>query len=114
MKEMICIVCPKGCRLKVDEDNGFAVTGNGCPRGAVYGKSELTDPQRTVTGTVKIKGALHRKCPVKTDKTVPKDKMGAVVRALNDITLRSPVRVGDVVISHVAGCEANIVCTKSM
>ena len=29
MKELICIVCPKGCHLRVDEDNGYAVTGNG-------------------------------------------------------------------------------------
>ena len=41
MKELICIVCPKGCHLKVDEENGCAVTGNGCPRGAEYGKNEL-------------------------------------------------------------------------
>ena len=25
MKELICIVCPKGCHLKVDEDNGWTV-----------------------------------------------------------------------------------------
>ena len=41
MANIICIVCPKGCRLTVDE-NTLAVTGNGCPRGAEYGKNELT------------------------------------------------------------------------
>ena len=46
MKELICIVCPKGCHLKVDEENGCAVTGNGCPRGAEYGKNELLHPAR--------------------------------------------------------------------
>ena len=40
MKELVCIVCPKGCRLSVDEENGFAVTGNSCPRGEEYGKRE--------------------------------------------------------------------------
>ena len=34
MTDLICIVCPKGCHLKVDEENGYKVTGNGCPRGA--------------------------------------------------------------------------------
>ena len=53
MKELICIVCPKGCHLKVDEENGCAVTGNGCPRGAEYGKSELLHPTRVLTSTVK-------------------------------------------------------------
>ena len=56
MKELICIVCPKGCHLRVDEDNGYAVTGNGCPRGAEYGKIELTHPTRVVTSTVKLPG----------------------------------------------------------
>ncbi len=56
MKELICIVCPKGCHLRVDEDNGYAVTGNGCPRGAEYGKIELTHPTRVVTSTVKCRG----------------------------------------------------------
>ena len=59
MKELICIVCPKGCHLRVDEDNGYAVTGNGCPRGAEYGKIELTHPTRVVTSTVKCQGAAH-------------------------------------------------------
>ena len=41
MKELICIVCPKGCHLKVDEENGWAVSGNSCPKGAEYGRTEL-------------------------------------------------------------------------
>jgi len=41
MTELICITCPKGCHLRVDEEKGFAVTGNSCPRGAEYGRNEL-------------------------------------------------------------------------
>lgn len=44
MRELICITCPKGCHLKVDEENDYKVTGNGCPRGAIYGKKECTHP----------------------------------------------------------------------
>ena len=39
MTSIICITCPKGCRLSVDEENGYKVTGNGCPRGEIYGKN---------------------------------------------------------------------------
>ena len=49
MTELICITCPKGCHLRVDEEKGFAVTGNSCPRGAEYGRNELQHPVRTVT-----------------------------------------------------------------
>ena len=53
MTELICIVCPKGCHLKVDEENGYKVTGNGCPRGAAW--REGTNPGRVII-TVKIEG----------------------------------------------------------
>ena len=44
IKELICICCPKGCHLRVDTANDYAVTGNACPNGAAYGKEELTHP----------------------------------------------------------------------
>ena len=53
MKELVCIVCPRGCRLKVDEENDFAVTGNTCPRGAEYGRNEIMAPTRVLTSTVR-------------------------------------------------------------
>ena len=59
MKELICITCPKGCHLKVDEET-FAVTGNSCPRGAVYGANELRNPVRVVTSTVIVEGPQSR------------------------------------------------------
>ena len=42
-KEMICIVCPVGCHISVNTET-YEVKGNACPRGAVYGKEELTAP----------------------------------------------------------------------
>ena len=51
MKELICIVCPKGCHLRVDEADNYRVEGNGCARGEVYGREELTNPTRTITST---------------------------------------------------------------
>ena len=72
-KEMICIVCPVGCHISVNTET-YEVKGNACPRGAVYGKEELTAPKRVVTSTVKIKNALDNRCPVKTE-TVRKTKM---------------------------------------
>ena len=114
MKELVCIVCPKGCRLKVDEANDYAVTGNACPRGAAYGKSEIQNPTRVLTSTVKITGALYRRCPVKTDNVVPKGKLMEVMQLLNAVELKSPVKIGQVVIEKVAGTDANVVVTKDL
>ena len=114
MKELICIVCPQGCHLKVDEENGCAVTGNSCPRGAEYGRAELTHPTRVVTSTVKCTGGLYPRCPVKTDQAVPKEQIFQVMKALDAVTLSAPVAVGDVVVENVCGTGANIVATRSM
>ena len=114
MKELICIVCPQGCHLKVDEENGFAVTGNTCPRGAEYGKMELTHPTRMVTSTVRCQGGLYPRCPVKTDQAVPKESVFDVMAALEGITLTAPVRVGQVVMENVCGTGTNIVATRDM
>ena len=81
MKELICIVCPKGCHLYVDEENNDFVTGNSCPRGAVYGQNEIRNPQRTLTSTVRIQGAAYRRCPVKTNRPIPKSAMLQIGRA---------------------------------
>ena len=56
--------------MKVDEENGYNVTGNKCERGAEYGKAELLHPVRVVTSTVRIEGASCRRLPVKTSAAV--------------------------------------------
>ena len=113
MKELICIVCPQGCRLKVEE-NGLTVTGNSCPRGAEYGKMELTHPTRVVTSTVRCEGGLYPRCPVKTDKAVPKELMFRVMEALEGVTLTAPVAVGQVVVENVCGTGADVVATRDL
>ncbi|MCH3973162.1 MAG: DUF1667 domain-containing protein [Oscillospiraceae bacterium] len=114
MKEVICICCPKGCHLQVDEEHDYKVTGNGCPNGLAYGKEEITNPTRIVTSTVRVTGGIHPRCPVKTDKAVPKKLVPAVMEALNDIDLKAPAAGGAVVIEHVCGTDANIVTTRSI
>ena len=114
MKELICIVCPKGCHLKVDENNDYAVTGNGCPRGAEYGKAELTNPTRVVTSTVRIQGAALPRCPVKTNGAIPKGMIFDIMKALDEVSLTAPVTVGDVVIENVCGTGVNVVAARTM
>lgn len=114
MKELICIVCPKGCHLKVDEENGYRVTGNGCPRGEEYGKKELTDPRRVITSSVRITGGIYPCCSVRTDAPIPKAKIFEAMELLKKVELHSPVHVGDVVIADVLGTGANFIVTRDM
>ena len=114
MKELICIVCPNGCRLQVDEEHGYAVTGNRCPRGEEYGKAECTHPTRVLTSTVAIAGALYRRCPVKTAHAIPKEALFSVMHQLDEVRLTAPVHVGDVVLADAAGTGCPVIATKTM
>lgn len=114
MKELICITCPKGCHLTVDEENDFAVKGNGCPRGAEYGRNELKNPKRVVTSTVKTTSPQHPRCPVKTNGAIPKGRMFDAMALLDDIVLETPVKVGDVVIKNLFDTGIDFVACKAV
>ncbi|MCL2618244.1 MAG: DUF1667 domain-containing protein [Defluviitaleaceae bacterium] len=113
MTKLVCIVCPKGCRLEVDEQNGCSVTGNSCPRGEVYGKSELQNPTRTITSTVRLTGAAHRRCPVKTAAPIPKHLISDAMRLLDDIEVSAPVKLGQTIVPDICGTGIAFVATRS-
>lgn len=113
MKELICIVCPGGCRLTVDEQT-LEVSGNACPKGLEYGQSEAKNPKRTVTTTVSIEGALHPRLPVRTDIPVPKEKMFEIMVVLHRFEAVSPIKRGQVLIENICKTGANIIATRDM
>ena len=111
MRQFICIVCPKGCRITC---NGDQITGYSCEKGLSYAKKELTNPTRMVTSTVKIAGAHYPRVPVKTSTDLPKPLVQQAVALLNDITVTSPVHIGDVVLPNVLGTGVDFIITKEM
>ena len=113
MANIICTLCPMGCHLAVDEQN-FAVTGNQCNRGIDFGRSELQNPVRVVTSTVKINGAVHRRLPVKTAAAIPKHLIHDAMRLLDDVELTAPVKIGQVVIKDIYGTGVPFVASRSM
>ena len=114
MKYITCTVCPKGCSLQVDEGNGLRVSGNSCPRGAEYGKMEATNPTRTVTSTVRIRGAEFSRCPVKSDRPIPKSQIFEAMAVLDRVDLTAPVHLGQVVAEHICGTQASFVTARAM
>jgi len=113
MAKIICITCPKGCHLTVDEVT-FEVTGNNCPRGIVYGKNELTAPVRVLTSTVSVEGGEICRCPVRSQSPLPKEKIFDAMRQLRKVTLAAPVKIGDVVVENVCGTGVNIIATRNI
>jgi len=102
--ELICIKCPRGCKLQVKGEN---VTGNLCPRGLDYAIEEQTCPKRMVTALIKVNGKV---VPVKSSTEVPKDKIKDVLREISNINVANTA-IGEVVLSNVLGLGVDIVVT---
>lgn len=116
IKKLICIGCPLGCPIEVEQDGTeiVSVKGNTCPRGDSYARKELTNPTRIVTTTVRVEGGEQRMVSVKTQKDIPKEKIFACMEEIRGLTVTAPVAIGDVVLENVAGTGVDIVATKTV
>ncbi len=115
-KELVCICCPVGCMIHVEkrEDGSLEISGNSCPKGEAYARSEVTAPVRTVTALIKVNHGVGKVVPVKTSKELPKDTIFAAMKEIEKVQVEAPVCVGDVLIKNVAGTGADIVATGNM
>ncbi len=113
---LICIGCPLGCPLTVEMEGNEvkSVAGNTCPRGDAYAKKELTNPTRIVTSTVRVAGGRLAMVSVKTESDIPKGKIFDCVKALKDVEVIAPVKIGDVIVENVAGTGVNVIATKNV
>lgn len=108
-RSMTCILCPMGCTLLTEqEENGeIRVSGNSCPRGAVYARSELTAPVRSLTTTVRHEDGTM--IPVRSAAPIPKELLLPAVRQLAALTLRGRVEMGQVLIEDLCGCGVALI-----
>ncbi|MBR6812613.1 MAG: DUF1667 domain-containing protein [Oscillospiraceae bacterium] len=114
MRELVCIVCPRGCRLTVDEANDMAVSGNFCKRGEKYAKKEVTSPERVLTTTVAISGAAIVRCPARTDIEIPKDLVMKAAAQAALVRVSAPVTVGQVLLENICGTGAKLIATRNI
>ena len=113
-RKLTCIICPLGCELTVQTDDKkvILVTGNTCPRGKVYAENECTNPQRTVTSTVRCDdGGL---VSVKTDTTIPKEKMADCMKLINKTVAKLPITIGDIIIEDAFGSKVIATQNRSL
>ena len=112
-QELTCIICPVGCPLTVEVENGnvISVTGNTCKRGEAYAKDECTNPTRVVTSTVKSEDGVI--IPVKTDKAIPKNLVFECMQAINLLHPKTNevLTTGSIVCENILGTDANIITT---
>ena len=113
--ELTCIVCPNGCQLTAQKTGrGLVITGNKCPKGAEYGKQEMTDPRRVVTGVVRTTSSQWPCVPVKTTRAVPKKAIPGLLKELYSLQVTLPVKRGETLIGDFDMPAAEVVFTRTV
>lgn len=112
---MTCIICPMGCQLEVTsiqeagEPPSYSVTGNSCPRGEQYAQKELTNPTRTLTCTVAVTGGTRRLVAARSKNEVPRDLQLECMQVIRRLSVRAPVKTGDVLCADILSTGADII-----
>jgi len=115
-REMVCIRCPKGCRMTVEYEGTkvLNVKGNSCSKGMAYAIDEITKPVRIVTSTVRVQGGQLPVVPVKTNKAIRRNLIFDVMEKIIEAEVKAPVKEGQVILKNPAGCGADVVATLEL
>ena len=142
-KTITCIICPNGCLLSADVSEpgtdapvtgaenprsidspvtgtgcprviDSPVTGAGCPRGEAYYIQEITDPRRTLTSSVLVKGGELPLCSVRLTDPVPIARIPDVMKEIRKMKVEAPLESGTVLIRDVLGLGSDVITTKTI
>jgi len=115
-REIICIVCPIGCQLKVliEDDKVIKTEGNSCKRGLKYAEEECTNPTRILTTTVKVNNGMFPVAPVRSERALPKSLIKKSMEIINHVDVNAPIFLGDIVIKNILGTGINIISTRNI
>lgn len=90
------------------------ISGNSCPRGKEYAANEVTNPVRTVTSTVRVEDGSLPVVSVKTGTDIPKGEISHCMEAINEVTVKAPVHIGDVLVQDLANLGVSLIATKNV
>ena len=113
----LCIGCPLGCRLEVEEDEGqniVEVRGFSCKKGKTFAVQEHSDPRRMVTTTIRVSNGRWARLPVRTQEAIPKDKVLELCESLRTLSLEAPIEIGKVVLANALNTGIDVVASRSM
>jgi CxxC motif-containing protein len=115
-KEITCIVCPIGCKIKIILKENFCevVEGNICKKGFEYAQYEALNPQRMITSSVLVKNGKWPLVSVKSSQPIPKNKVFDVLKEIKNLTVDAPVTSGQILIKNIAQTGSNIITTKAV
>ena len=115
-KEITCIICPIGCKIKM-ENEGRSLTilkGNKCKKGIEYARNELLNPRRMLTSSIRVEEGEWPLVSVKSTHPVPKDKLFSILKELHKTTIRAPVKSQQIILKNVVNSGIDIIATKTV
>ena len=115
-KTFTCILCPNGCEVTAEFEDGkvLSVAGNKCEKGAGYAEQELTNPVRNIASSVLVEGGDMPLVSVRLSGPVPKGKIMDVMGEIKKTAVTAPVHMGDVVIPNVLGLGRDVIATRDV
>jgi len=107
-REFTCIICPNGCRIKVEYEGMDIknIKGDECPKGKDYVKNEIINPLRVFTGSVLVESGDFSLLSVKTTSLI-----GEITRQLK---VEAPVEIGQIVASNLLDNNIDLVATRKV
>ena len=114
-KEIICIMCPLGCRMEVQLEGKEIVSasGNQCKKGEKHASQEVLFPGRILATTVRTTDPKAPLLPVRSDNLIPKEKLIECMRLIAKQVISGPVQMGEVILKNILGMDVNIVASRS-
>lgn len=108
--KFVCIKCPIGCTLEVDNEK---ITGARCPKGITFAKQELTLKLRSYTSSVKT-NFNNVFVPVKATNYVPLKEFKNITKIINEIKVKLPIKMGDIIIENILNLGIDIIATRTI
>ena len=114
--QFTCVICPTSCVVNA-EWNEIELQNTDhaqCKLAWDFVRSEIFDPRRMVTTTVRVEEGDLPLVSVKTEPPVPKGKVFEVMQHLAHVVVKAPVNIGDIVVADVLGTGSDVVATKKI
>jgi CxxC motif-containing protein len=113
---IICILCPLGCRMEAEAEGGelLEIKGNQCKQGINHARQEVLAPVRVLTTTVMTDDPRQPLLPVRSDRPLPRARLEESMRTIAGYTVKGPVCSGDVIIRDIFDTGVNIIASRSL
>ncbi|MDH5440749.1 MAG: DUF1667 domain-containing protein [Candidatus Bathyarchaeota archaeon] len=114
--EVVCIVCPVGCRIVVETEDSEVVRidNAGCERGKDYSLQEIRSPVRDFFTTIRVADGKPPLVSVRSIKPIPKNMLILCAAELARRIIQAPVNIGDIIVENIMNLGVDIIATKDV